>query len=186
MPKIYTRSGDDGSTGLIGGKRVTKDSPRIEACGSLDELNAGIGVARSQIVPDSVDGVLRRVQEILFVIGAELAHPEASGRGDPVLGDDEIRNLENEIDKFEESLKPIRQFILPGGSRAGAQLHLVRALVRRTERKCVALSRNEELNSRILGYLNRLSDLCFVLARYVNQQESAPEEHPIPGNNETD
>ncbi len=178
MTKIYTRTGDDGTTGLIGGKRVTKDSPRIEACGSLDELNAGIGVVRSFSLPDNVDRVLRQVQEILFWIGSELASPEDFGRGSQRLGDVEVRNLENEIDTFEEELTPLRQFVLPGGTGAGAQLHLVRALARRTERQCVSLSRIEKLNPQILRYLNRLSDFCFVLARYVNRQQSDLEEHP--------
>jgi len=185
LPRIYTRTGDDGTTGLIGGKRVAKDSPRIEACGSLDELNASIGVVRSQILPDNVDGVLHLVQEILCMIGTELASPKDSDGG-PRLGDEEVRTLENEIDTFENSLTPLKQFILPGGSSAGAQLHLVRVLARKTERRCVSLSRTENLNPRILHYLNRLSDLCFVLARYVNQQQSVPEEHPTFGKDETD
>lgn len=170
LPRIYTRTGDDGTTGLIGGKRVTKDSPRIEACGSLDEVNAGIGVVRSYALPDSVDRVLQRVQEILFRIGSELASPKDSDSGRSKLGEEEVRNLENEIDAFENDLTQLKQFILPGGTGAGAQLHLVRTLARRTERRCVSLSRIESLNPQILRYLNRLSDLCFVLARYVNQQ----------------
>lgn len=178
MPRIYTRTGDDGTTGLIGGKRVTKDSPRIEACGSLDELNAGIGVVRSQTLPDGVDRILRLVQETLFRMGSEIASPEDSGSMNPRLRDEEIRTLENEIDAFESSLIPLKKFILPGGTSVGAQLHLVRALARKTERRCLSLSRTESLNPRILRYLNRLSDLCFVLARYVNRQQSVPEEHP--------
>lgn len=182
LPKIYTKTGDDGTTGLIGGKRVTKDSPRIVACGSLDELNAGVGVVRSHALPDNVDSVLQLVQEILFRIGSELASPEDSEGGGQRIGDDEVRELEREIDAFENGLAPLKQFILPGGSSAGAYLHLARALARRTERQCVSLSRTESLNPQILRYLNRLSDFCFVLARYVNQQQSVPEEHPSYGN----
>jgi len=181
LPRIYTKTGDNGTTGLIGGKRVAKDSPRIEACGSLDELNAGIGIVRSQTLPDNVDRVLRLVQEILFMIGTELASSGESGRGGPKLGDEEVRTLENEIDTMEGSLAPLKRFILPGGNSAGAHLHLVRALARRTERKCVSLARTENLNPQILRYLNRLSDLFFVLARYVNRQQSVPEEHPAFG-----
>ena len=181
LPRIYTRTGDDGTTGLIGGKRVAKDSPRIEACGSLDELNAGIGVMRSQRLPDDVDRILQLVQETLLKIGSELASPEDSGRGSPGLEEREVRNLEGEIDTFESGLAPLKQFILPGGTGAGAQMHLVRALARRTERRCVSLSQSENLNPQILRYLNRLSDLCFVLARYLNQQQSVPEKPPAFG-----
>ncbi len=178
LPRIYTRTGDDGTTGLIGGKRVTKDSLRIEACGSLDELNAAIGVARSQTLPDDVDRALKLVQEILFMIGTELAWSKETDAGRMRLGDEEVRNLEREIDTFESGLAPLKQFILPSGTPAGAQLHLVRALARRTERRCVSLAGTEKLNPKILRYLNRLSDLCFVLARYINQQQSVLEEHP--------
>ena len=178
MSRIYTRTGDDGTTGLIGGKRVAKDSPFVEACGALDELNAVIGVVRSQILPDNVDKVLQPIQEVLFVIGAELASPKKSGRGGREIGEEEVRNVEKEIDKFQNCLTPLKHFILPGGTGAGAQLHLARALARRTERRCVSLSRIGKINPQILCYLNRLSDLFFVLARYVNMQQSAQEPHP--------
>jgi cob(I)alamin adenosyltransferase len=178
LPRIYTRTGDDGTTGLIGGKRVPKDSPRVETCGSLDELNATIGVVRSRALPKRFDEILRRIQEDLFVLGAELAAPEGTDPGDQGIGDATLRRLEAEIDMLEDSLEPIRQFILPGGSTAGAELHLARALARRAERHCVSLARVEKLNPLVLRYLNRLSDLLFVLARAVNMQQSAPESHP--------
>jgi cob(I)alamin adenosyltransferase len=182
VTKIYTKTGDSGTTGLIGGRRVSKDSPYIEAGGSLDELNALIGVVRSHNLPDNVSQSLQRVQEDLFLIGAELAAPQGKeqpqGRG---IGDDEIRRLEHEIDGIESGLEPLKQFILPGGSIPGAQLHLARAVARRTERYCVTLSRTETINSKILQYLNRLSDFCFVLARYVNRLQSIPEPHPTSG-----
>jgi cob(I)alamin adenosyltransferase len=178
LSKIYTRTGDDGTTGLIGGKRMSKDSPRIEACGSLDELNALIGVVRSHGLPERIDEVLRRVQEELFTVGAELALPEDAAPRDGELGDERVRNLEKLIDTFEDSLTHIRQFILPGGSVAGAELHLARAVARRAERRCVSLAQLGKNNPWILRYLNRLSDLCFVLARAVNQQQSAAESHP--------
>jgi cob(I)alamin adenosyltransferase len=179
LPRIYTRTGDDGTTGLIGGKRVSKDSPRIEACGSLDELNAMIGVVRSHALPESIQKVLQRVQEELFILGAELAVPADADSKRAVFDEDHVRNLEIEIDVLEENLTPIRQFILPGGTVAAAELHLVRAMARRAERSCVSLSRMEELNPQILRYLNRLSDLCFVLARTVNRQHSVPESKPM-------
>jgi len=181
LARIYTGTGDDGTTGLIGGKRVSKDSPYIEAGGSLDELNALLGVVRSYELPDRVDSVLQRVQSQLFLIGAELATPEKIERNGTLIGHKEIQNLESDIDAFDECLQPLRQFILPGGSLAGAQLHLIRAVARRAERQCVALSRTETVNPGIIHYLNRLSDLCFVLARYVNLQQSASEFSPSLG-----
>jgi cob(I)alamin adenosyltransferase len=178
LPRIYTRTGDDGTTGLIGGERVMKDSPCIEACGSLDELNAAIGVARSRTLPDNADRVLKLVQEALFRIGTEVASIKESGAERTELAEEEVRNLEREIDAFESGVAPLKQFILPGGTTAGAQLHMVRALARKAERRCVSLSGTEKLNPMILRYLNRLSDLCFVLARYINRKQSVSEEHP--------
>ena len=181
MARIYTRTGDDGTTVRIGGKRVPKDSLPIEAGGSLDELNALLGVVRSYALPDRVDRILQRVQDHLFTIGAELATPEGTAPKSQEIGEEEIHGLESEIDSLQEGLQPLTQFILPGGAGAGAALHLARAVARRAERKCVSLSHVEKINPRILRYLNRLSDLCFVLARYVNQQHSAPERHPTFG-----
>jgi cob(I)alamin adenosyltransferase len=181
LARIYTRTGDNGTTGLIGGKRVSKDSPSIEACGSLDELNALLGIVRSHALPDGIDGILQRIQDRLFTIGAELATPEGVEPRKKGLGDEEVRILESQIDEFENKLPPLRQFILPGGMGAAAELHLARAVARRAERHCVSLSRLDKINPQILRYLNRLSDLCFVLARYVNQQRSAPELHPTFG-----
>jgi len=182
MARIYTKTGDNGTTGLIGGKRVPKDSPYTQACGSLDELNALIGVARSHSLHEGVDRLLRQIQDDLFTIGAELAVPGGSDRAQKnEIGDDEIRRLETEIDAIEDGLEPLRQFILPGGSVAGAELHLARAVARRAERYCVTLSRTETVRPAVLRYLNRLSDLCFVLARQVNKQQSIPEQHPTFG-----
>jgi cob(I)alamin adenosyltransferase len=182
LARIYTRTGDTGTTGLIGGTRVMKDSPRIEACGSVDELNALIGVVRSHALPEPADRILQSVQEHLFVIGAELANPDAGGHENAGIGEDPIRSLENEIDRIEEKLPVLQQFILPGGSPAGAELHMARTVVRRVERHCVSLSRLETIDPQILRYINRLSDLCFVLARCVNQQQSVPERHLNLGN----
>jgi cob(I)alamin adenosyltransferase len=178
MPRIYTKTGDDGTTGLIGERRVSKDSLRIEACGSLDELNAMIGVVRSNALPERIDAILQQVQEDLFALGSELALPEGMDPEDRGLDDAAVRELEMEIDAQEARLAPVRQFILPGGAVAGAELHLARAVARRAERHCVSLSRIGNLDPRILRYLNRLSDLLFVLARAVNMQRSVPESHP--------
>jgi cob(I)alamin adenosyltransferase len=156
---------------LIGGKRVPKDSPRIEACGSLDEVNALLGVVRSHVLPDAVDRILQFVQNHLFIIGAELATPKDAAQKSEGIGDDRVRSLENEIDTIEDSLEPLRQFILPGGSASGAALHLACAVARRAERHCVSLSRLENISPTILSYLNRLSDLLFVLARFINRQQ---------------
>lgn len=181
MARIYTRTGDDGTTGLVGGKRVTKDFPLVAACGELDELNALIGVVRSNALPDRADKILEGVQNALFVIGAEIATPEGIAQKSPGIRDAEIRSLETEIDALEKELEPLGQFILPGGARAAAELHLTRAVARRAERHLVALSRIHRITPQVLCYLNRLSDLCFVLARYLNRHQGVPELHPWPG-----
>lgn len=184
MAKIYTKTGDDGTTGLIGGKRVSKDSTRVEAYGSVDELNAVLGVILSQPLPERVERVLQLVQDALFTIGAELALPEDADRsawGIPDIRDRDILALEEEIDVCQASLAPLRQFILPGGASAAALMHVARAIARRAERRCVALSRVEKVDPQLIQYLNRLSDLCFVLARYLNQKKSLAESHPTFG-----
>lgn len=184
MTRIYTKSGDDGTTGLIGGKRVRKDEVRIEAYGSVDELNAVLGVVCASPLPERVLRILRRVQDDLFSIGADLALPPGMQRSEwdiPGIADGDIQALEQEIDYCEVILKPLRRFILPGGIAPGALLHLARTVARRAERRCVNLARSERVDPQIIRYLNRLSDLCFVLARYVNQQNSQPETHPTFG-----
>ena len=178
MARIYTRTGDDGTTGLVGGQRVPKDSPLIEACGSLDELNAHIGVVRSCGLPDDVNTMLQNIQSDLFTIGTQIATPEGSNIKIQGISDEEVGNLEHEIDALENTLPPLRQFILPGGSSAASALHLARTVARRAERRCVTLSRSGKIDPRVLRYLNRLSDLCFLLARYANQYQSVPELHP--------
>jgi cob(I)alamin adenosyltransferase len=180
VAKIYTRKGDDGTTGLIGGRRVPKDSPRIEAGGSVDELNAALGVARSYSLPERVDKTLQDLQNRLSAIGTEIAAPEGADPTDRQIRNEDVQALEKEIDFYEEQLTPLRQFILPGGTNAGAVLHLARAVARRAERQCVALMHLENINPRIVHYLNRLSDLCFVLARFVNRHPSASAPPPDP------
>lgn len=184
MVRIYTRTGDDGTTGLIGGKRVSKDHLRIEAYGSVDELNALLGVVQSYSLPKRVERILQRIQDDLFTIGADLAVPAGVDRNDykvPGVADADITALESEIDACEQRLEPLRKFILPGGTTAAALLHLARTVARRAERHCVSLTRAENVDPQILRYLNRLSDLCFVLARFVNRQSGQPESHPTFG-----
>jgi len=167
--KIYTKTGDGGDTSLFGGQRVPKDAVRIEACGSVDELNSIIGVARCDGEDQEIDSLLGHIQEELFALGADLATPrslkkEAIRRFDAR----EAHALERLIDRLEPRLKPLRNFILPGGSPQAARLHLARTVCRRAERAVVRLSRHEDIGKGAVVYLNRLSDLLFVLARYAN------------------
>jgi cob(I)alamin adenosyltransferase len=188
MTRIYTTTGDDGTTGLIGGRRVPKDDPRIEAYGSIDELNAVLGVVSSYQLTEGIDAVVRRIQDDLFSIGADLALPPEADRGAwgiPAISDADIRALEQKIDEYQESLKPLKNFILPGGSRLGAMLHLGRTVARRAERRCVALRHAATVDPQVVRYLNRLSDLLFVLARLVNQESAVAETHPTFGKRNT-
>ncbi len=181
MARIYTKTGDDGTTGLIGGKRVHKDASRIEAYGAVDELNAVLGMVCAATLPEPVRRILSRVQDDLFSIGADLALPPGMDRkewGIPAIPDENVAVLERAIDECQSGLPPLRQFILPGGSAAGAALHFARTVARRAERRCVALAHAEPVDPQIIRYLNRLSDLCFVLARHVNNAENQPEFHP--------
>ena len=167
--KTYTRTGDLGETGLFGGPRVGKDMARVEAFGTIDELNAVLGVARAETPPDDVDQVLERIQRELLDLGAELASPDPVKQGTRKIDKERVAALESEIDRFEESLAPLDRFILPGGNRASALLHLARTVCRRAERRLVTLVRHsqDEISLLLLAYLNRLSDLLFVLARVV-------------------
>jgi len=170
--RIYTKTGDDGTTGLFAGPRVTKDHPRIEAYGAVDELNAVLGVARAQGLPAEIDELLGRIQSELFNVGAELATPKPELLSMPLVGAEHSGRLEQAIDRFEAELAPLTQFILPGGTLAAAQLHVARTVCRRAERNVVTLSRQpgETVESRLVIYLNRLSDLLFVLSRVVNHR----------------
>jgi cob(I)alamin adenosyltransferase len=165
--KIYTKTGDTGETGLWGGLRVAKDALRVHAYGTIDECNAAIGVARASGMDAELDAMLAQIQDQLFVVGADLATPgEASGI--PRVGEAAVTFLETTIDDLEAELAPLKQFIHPGGQLAAAQLHLARTICRRAERWVVSLAREEPLNPHVLTYLNRLSDLLFVLARAAN------------------
>ena len=177
MTRIYTRTGDDGITGLVGGGRAPKDSPVIETGGDIDELSALIGIARSQPLPDGVDAILQMLQERLLLVGIAIATPEGVTSRIPKIRDEDILELEKEIDALQTQLPPLDSFILSGGSAAGAQLHLTRAVARRVERRCVALSRTSPVAPELIRWLNRLSDLLFALARFVNWKQSTPEKN---------
>lgn len=176
--KLYTRTGDLGETALFGGGRVPKDHPRVEAYGSVDELNSTLGVAVSFIRQRRAAAALQAIQNELFNVGSELAS-ESGPRAEKgrMFADAEakIAGLERLIDEYDAKVPRLRTFILPSGSRAGALLHLARGACRRAERAVVRLSRQEEVNPQIVVYLNRLSDLLFVLARYVNKAARKPE-----------
>jgi cob(I)alamin adenosyltransferase len=176
--KIYTKTGDDGETGLWGGLRVGKDAARVQAYGTVDECNAAIGVARAAFTAmpelDDLAELLAQIQNQLFVVGADLATPGAAA-SIPRIGPDEIAFLEQTIDALEINLKPLKQFILPGGTLAAAQLHLARTVCRRAERSVVALAREEPIGQHVGAYLNRLSDCLFVLARANNARAGVPD-----------
>lgn len=170
--KIYTKTGDAGTTGLFGGPRVSKDDARICAYGSVDELNAVIGTARSTGLSSRLDGMLATIQHQLFSIGAELATPEPEEHQLKWSSEPHVTALEGWIDGMEKELPPLRNFILPGGSPQAAQLHLARTICRRVEREIVRLGHDRRVSdvSHIVIFLNRLSDLLFVMARFANHE----------------
>lgn len=170
LDRIYTGGGDKGETSLGGGARVPKDAPRIEAMGDVDEANAAIGLARVALEDGSeTDAMLARIQNDLFDLGADLARP-GSGADDARLriADSQVARLEGEIDGVNRDLAPLNSFVLPGGSDAASKLHFARTVVRRAERAVVTLAAAEAVNPQALIYLNRLSDLLFVMARAAN------------------
>jgi cob(I)alamin adenosyltransferase len=174
--KIYTKTGDGGETGLFGGTRVPKDDVRVAAYGTVDELNAALGLARCD-VPAELDPVLERLQSDLLVLGAELAC--APGKTDrlklDLLGERDVARLETQIDASESALSPLENFILPGGTATAARLHVARTVCRRAEREILTLTRTSEVRRELLVYLNRLSDLLFVLARRANAISGVPD-----------
>jgi cob(I)alamin adenosyltransferase len=179
--KIYTRTGDAGETGLFGGGRTPKDSPRVAAYGEVDELNAALGLARALEPERFADTLLQTVQRDLLTIGAELATPDPDklqkvfAHGRAAIGEADIAALEQAIDGQEAELEPLKNFILPGGTSKAAALHLGRTVCRRAERAVVAVARHERISPAILRYLNRLSDLLFVLARAANADAGRPD-----------
>jgi cob(I)alamin adenosyltransferase len=181
--RIYTKTGDAGETGLFGGGRVPKSHPRVEAYGAVDELNATLGWAGATVRTSSIGDTLRLLQPDLFAIGAHLATPVTEGRTPPELPPlphERIAALESWIDAAEADLPELRSFILPGGSAGGAALHVARTVCRRAERRVVELALGEAVAGVIIVYLNRLSDLLFVLARLENQHASAVEQSWAP------
>jgi cob(I)alamin adenosyltransferase len=196
MPKltrIYTRTGDDGTTGLVGGQRVKKNALRIESYGTVDELSSAIGMARAAIddalrarpaqdhdtamaIATKLDAWLAWTQDMLFNVGSDLATlPHDRWEGMPLVTPADVDALERGIDAAQADLEPLANFILPGGSQAGAALHLARTIARRAERLLITLNDNEEISGEVLRYINRLSDALFVWARWVNRAFERPE-----------
>ncbi|GAB3690956.1 cob(I)yrinic acid a,c-diamide adenosyltransferase [Salinarchaeum chitinilyticum] len=174
--KIYTGRGDEGMTDLRDMSRVSKTSPRIEAYGTVDELNAIVGTVRPSEFED-VEDALAAIQNHLHVVQADFANPDPD-EDDPVVREEHAEELETWIDEFQEELEPLESFILPGGSEEGAKLHQARAVCRRAERRAVDFASAEGANAAAIVYLNRLSDLLFVAARLVNQRTGVEEENP--------
>lgn len=190
--KIYTRTGDQGETSLLGGCRVRKSSQRVEAYGTVDELNAFLGLAlaysgsgfgamgpQGSVGQEQNDlgSAIAAVQKELFLLGADLAQPTASGaaRSDQRITEIHVRRLESLIDQFQQEVEPLHSFIVPGGSPLSAHLHIARTVARRAERQAVALSETDEVNPQAIAYLNRLSDLLFVMARVANRRAGVAE-----------
>lgn len=170
LSKIYTRTGDDGTTGLGDGTRVPKDDPRVEAYGTVDELNSVLGLLLAEDAAAEIRGCLTRVQHELLDLGGELCIP-----GHSAITPEHVARLEKELDGFNAELPPLKEFILPGGSRAAAACHLARTVCRRAERRTYTLSTGSAVRPEALHYLNRLSDLLFVIARVIARHDQAAE-----------
>jgi len=170
LTKIYTRTGDGGMTGLASRARVPKDAPRIEAIGAVDELNSALGVLLAEALPDDLRSCLADVQHDLFDVGGELSVP-----GHAIVSKSHVERLERELDRINAGLSPLQDFILPGGTRAAALAHAARTVCRRAERRVVALSRKQKIAPALKSYLNRLSDLLFVIARALNRAAGRPD-----------
>ena len=175
--KIYTGRGDEGMTDLRDMSRVSKTSPRIEAYGTVDEVNSLVGRVRPSGY-DDIDERLATVQNHLHIIQADFANPDKDDEDTPHIRDHHVQTLEDWMDDFDDELDPLQSFILPGGSDIGSKLHHARSVCRRAERRAVALAGDEPVNDAAVAYLNRLSDALFVWARVVNQREGVPEESP--------
>jgi cob(I)alamin adenosyltransferase len=170
LTRIYTRTGDKGTTGLSDGTRISKDHPRIEAIGDIDELNCVLGLLLSHDLPKDIRHVLSEIQQTLFDIGGELSLP-----GSAKLGAEPIEKLEQQLEMYNTTLPPLREFILPGSTEASARCHLARAVCRRAERRVTTLSHDEDVNPNVLAYLNRLSDLLFVISRVLTRLSNGHE-----------
>ena len=184
--KIYTKTGDAGDTGLFGGPRVSKDDDRIEAYGTVDELNAALGLVRAAGTTAEIDAEIARIQNDLFDVGAELATPDPAAHGVQSVSPEMTRRLESAIDRLEDTLPPLRAFILPGGCPAAAHLHMARCVCRRAERRVVTLAGQASVSGQLIIYLNRLSDLLFVMARVENQSSRIPDVPWTGGRNASD
>jgi len=170
MVKIYTKTGDDGSTGLIGGKRIRKSSSRIIAYGTVDELNSSLGIVLSSKLDEDIADLLTRIQNDLFVVGSDLANPDLKITSSRIT-EEMIKFLEENIDELEKELSPITYFILPGGDQVASQVHMARAISRRAETTIVHLAEIEEINKACQIYMNRLADLLFIIARVINKRK---------------
>ncbi|OGA23019.1 MAG: ATP:cob(I)alamin adenosyltransferase [Betaproteobacteria bacterium RIFCSPLOWO2_02_FULL_67_26] len=170
LTKIYTRTGDAGTTGLADGSRVAKDAPRIEAIGAVDELNSVLGVLLGESMPEAARACLENVQNDLFDLGGELSVP-----GHSIMTKTHVERLERELDRFNAGLPPLRDFVLPAGLRSAALAHVARTVCRRAERRLVTLSRKQKVPPAMRAYLNRLSDLLFVIARALNRAGAKPD-----------
>ena len=175
--KIYTRQGDDGTTGLFGAARVRKDSIRVSAYGDVDELNAILGMSRAENTDPEIGRILERVQSELFTLGAQLATPSVDDapKNIPAITEEHIARMEKEIDRFDAEIPPLRSFVLPAGSRAAASLHMARTVCRRAERSVVTLASSDPVPALAITHLNRLSDLLFTLARLANHRAKVEE-----------
>lgn len=185
--KIYTKTGDKGETALYGGTRVSKASARVDSYGTIDELNAFIGEAKSRINEEEIVRQLKKIQFDLFTVGSEAATPTDKlllANGKPrlplIISEKEITELEEWMDAFEEKLEPLQFFILPGGGSSATALHVARTVCRRAERAMVFLNESEAVRPELIKYLNRLSDYLFILARYVSKLNNEPEEYWNP------
>jgi len=174
ITRVYTKSGDAGETSLVDGSRVSKSDLRVAAYGEVDELNSLLGIARAGLADGQLNDALGKIQNELFVVGADLASPLTIQV--PRILEEHVAEMERLIDLLLEELEPLREFILPGGSQFGATLHLARTVARRAERSVVALAAQSEINPRALEYLNRLSDLLFVMARVANKRAGVKEQ----------
>lgn len=171
LSKIVTRTGDDGTTGLADGSRVSKDSLRVIAMGDVDELNAVLGLLLSQALPEYLIEPLKKIQNDLFSLGGELSMP-----GNVLLNQDALERIDAQVEKLNTTLPPLKEFILPGGGMAASFAHLARTVCRRAERQLVALSRKEDVSPLLLQYLNRLSDLLFIICRVLMREHQETEE----------
>ena len=170
LSKIYTRTGDKGTTGLSDGSRVPKNHHRITAIGDIDELNSVIGIVLAQDIEPDTRAIFTRIQHTLFNLGGELSLP-----GHQLISQQHVTYLENQLDDANKDLEPLKDFILPGGTQAAAYIHLARTVSRRAERNLITLHHEEPVSEYILQYMNRLSDLLFVLARHINKQSGQPD-----------